>query len=183
MVIWFWVRRSILFQKKWFYLHLGLQSLFCLVFLFFFFSPKWTIQHQTKQAACPPVHGWLNDGFDRVWEGRKMKSQFYGVKRILALNLLLFLKYSVLYRFSSSTEQSSTRLMRRHRRRRRKPKASNMDRVRPQKPNQQHKHASSYLNISLFSPNIPVLFAVLIVQQHYRFHYVSEHHHCHSQHG
>uniref|UniRef100_A0A3B4UKU4 Dishevelled segment polarity protein 3a n=1 Tax=Seriola dumerili TaxID=41447 RepID=A0A3B4UKU4_SERDU len=34
-------------------------------------------------------------------------------------------------RFSSSTEQSSSRLMRRHRRRRRKPKASNMDRVRP----------------------------------------------------
>ena len=35
------------------------------------------------------------------------------------------------FRFSSSTEQSSSRLMRRHRRRRRKPKASNMDRVRP----------------------------------------------------
>lgn len=46
------------------------------------------------------------------------------------LNHLPFLNYGVLYRFSSSTEQSSTRLMRRHRRRRRKPKASNMDRVR-----------------------------------------------------
>lgn len=118
-----------------------------------------------------------------VWKGRKIKSHLYGFKRIIALSLLLFPKYDVLYRFSSSTEQSSTRLMRRHRRRRRKPKASNMDRVRPQTANQQHKHSSSYLNISLFCSNIPVLFPVFIVQQHYRLHHVSEHHHCYSQHG
>lgn len=36
---------------------------------------------------------------------------------------------------------------------------------------------------SPFSPNIPVLFPVFIVQQHHGLHHVSEHHHCHSQHG
>lgn len=104
--------------------------------------------HQSKQAACPPVHVWLNDGFDHVWEGRKMKSVSW-IQKNSCLKSFALSKICC-YRFSSSTEQSSTRLMRRHRRRRRKPKASNMDRVRPQTANQQHKRSSSYLNISLF---------------------------------
>lgn len=35
----------------------------------------------------------------------------------------------------------------------------------------------------LFCPNAQTLFPVVIIQQHYRLHHVSEHHHCHPQHG
>lgn len=70
--------------------------------------------------------------------------------------------------------------MRRHRRRRRKPKASNMDRVRPQ-ADQQHRHSPKHLTFLCFS--VPISSSVFIVQQHHRLHHVSEYHHCHSQHG
>lgn len=106
-------------------------------------------------------------------------------------------KYDVLkihlwchYRFSSSTEQStSSRLMRRHRRRRRKPKAPRMERVRllwlinivfvPSYQCLTIVSLSVSSSLALFLSISPVL----IVQQHNWLHHVSEHHNCHIKHG
>lgn len=122
---WFYVLESrvLFFSRK----HLGLQMLYSVLFSCLSFS-KWTIQEQLKQAARPPVHGFLTDRVI-LSEAAGKWSRLYGFRRFWTVIILLFLRHVVLYRFSSSTEQSSTRLMRRHRRRRRKPKASNMDRV------------------------------------------------------